>query len=104
MTQHHARDVGFEAAGTVGMGLALGHFALQDTMRNVRQQQRAGKNSVVALADRLQEARASEAAAHRRARSAEAELAFAQEEIRELQMLLAQQNRLVAQFREICGV
>ncbi|WHQ72049.1 hypothetical protein [Methylorubrum extorquens] len=101
---HHAAHVMTDAAGRVGQGLLMGHFALQDTMRNVRQQQRAKKNSVVALADRLQEARASEAAAHRRARSAEAELAFAQEEIRELQMLLAQQNRFVAQFREICGV
>ena len=36
MSQHHASRIGFEAAGTVGMGLALGHFALQDAMRDVR--------------------------------------------------------------------
>ncbi|MBI1689543.1 hypothetical protein [Methylorubrum sp. DB1722] len=104
MTQHHAAHVGFEAAGTVGMGLALGHFALQDGMREIRRQQRAEKNSVVSLANRLEQARASEAAAHRRACQAEAELAFAQDEIRELQVLLAQQTELVLQFREICGV
>ncbi|GJE74956.1 hypothetical protein [Methylorubrum suomiense] len=104
MTQHHAARVGFEAAGTVGAGLALGHLAIQDGMREVRRIQREEKHSVVALANRLEEARASEAAAHRRARTAEAELAFARDEIRELQVLLAQQVRLVQEFREICGV
>lgn len=104
MTQHHASRFGIEAAGTVGMGLALGHLALQDGMREIRRQQREEKRSVVALANRLDEARSSEAAAHRRARAAEAELAFARDEIRELQVLLARQTELVAQFREICGV
>ncbi|UYW24816.1 hypothetical protein OKC48_16205 [Methylorubrum extorquens] len=101
---HHASRIGFEAAGTVGLGLALGHFALQDAMRDVKRQQRAEKNSVVSLANRLQEARASEAAAHRRASRAESELAFARDEIHELQVLLAQQTRLVTEFRNICGV
>lgn len=101
---HHASHVGFEAAGTVGMGLALGHFALQDAMRDVKRQQRAEKNSVVALADRLDEARDAEAAAHRRAARAEAELAFARQEIAELKVLLARQTRLVQGLREVCGV
>lgn len=101
---HHARDVGFEAAGTVGVGLALGHLAIQDGMREIRRQQRAEKNSVVSLANRLEEARSSEAAAHRRAAAAAAELAFAQDEIRELRILLDRQTRLVQEFREICGV
>ena len=67
-------------------------------------QQRAEKNSVVSLANRLEEARSSEAAAHRRAAAAAAELAFAQDEIRELRILLDRQTRLVQEFREICGV
>ncbi|OHV15003.1 hypothetical protein BK022_22220 [Methylorubrum extorquens] len=101
---HHAAHVMTDAAGRVGQGLLMGHFALQDTMRNVRRAQRDDRHAVVRLADRLDEARADEAAANARAARAEAELAFARDEIRELQMLLAQQTRLVAQFREICGV
>lgn len=101
---HHAAHVGFEAAGTVGLGLALGHVALQDGMREIRRQQRAEKNSVVALADRLREARADQAAAHRRADRAEAELAFAREQMREMEILLDRQTRLAQGFREICGV
>lgn len=101
---HHAAHVGFEAAGTVGMGLALGHVALQDGMREIRRQQRAEKHSVVALANRLEEARDAEAAAHRRAARAQAELAFARQEIAELKGLLARQTRLVQGLREVCGV
>ncbi|ACB78279.1 hypothetical protein Mpop_0084 [Methylorubrum populi BJ001] len=104
MTTHHASRVGFEAAGTVGVGLALGHLAIQDGMREIRRQQQASRHSVVTLADRLDEARADQAAANRRAASAAAELAFAREEIRELRALLAQQTQLVAGFRELCGV
>lgn len=104
MSQHHAAHFGIEAAGTVGMGLALGHVALQNGMREIRRQQRAEKHSVVALADRLDEARDAEAAANRRASRAQAELAFAQQEIRELRALLARQTELVNGFRELCGV
>lgn len=101
---HHAAHVGFEAAGRVGQGLALGHFALQDGMREIRRIQRAEKHSVVALADRLDEARSDQAAANRRAARAEAELTHAQQQIRELEILLDRQTRLVQGFREICGV
>lgn len=100
----HARDVGFEAAGTVGVGLALGHLAIQDGVREIRRQQRAEKHSVLTLADRLEEARADQAAANRRAARAQAELAFARQEIAELQALLARQTRLVEGLREVCGV
>ncbi|BAU90645.1 MULTISPECIES: hypothetical protein [Methylobacteriaceae] len=101
---HHARNFGIEAAGTVGLGLALGHVALQDGMREIRRQQRASRNSVVALADRLDEARADQAAALNRAARAEAELAHARQQIRDLEILLDRQTRLVEGFREICGV
>ncbi|MRI55128.1 hypothetical protein D8770_14325 [Methylobacterium sp. DB1607] len=101
---HHVAYLAADAAGHVGQGLMMGHFAIQDAMRTVKRAQRDDRHAVVRLADRLDEARNSEAAAHRRARTAEAELAFAREEIAELQALLAQQVRLVAEFREICGV
>lgn len=104
MTTHHASRVGFEAAGTVGLGLALGHVALQNGMREIRRQQQASRHSVVTLADRLDKARDAEAAANRRAARAESELAFARQEIAELQALLARQTRLVEGLREVCGV
>lgn len=100
----HSAHVSLEAAGRVGQGLMLGHYAIQDAMRTVKHAQRADKHAVVRLADRLDEARSDEAAAHARAARAEAELAHARQQIRELEILLDRQTRLVEGFREICGV
>jgi hypothetical protein len=101
---HHAAHVMTDAAGRVGQGLLMGHFAIQDAMRTVKRAQRDDRHAVVRLADRLDEARADEAVALRRALDAEAALAEARREIRELHELLGRQNRMIAEFREICGV
>ncbi|MGG3813868.1 hypothetical protein ABEV34_19785 [Methylorubrum rhodesianum] len=101
---HHASHITADVAGRLGQGMLMGHFALQDAMRTVKRAQRDDRHAVVRLADRLDEARADEAVALRRALDAEAALAEARREIRELHELLGRQNRLIAGFREICGV
>lgn len=101
---HHFAATALEASGRVGQGLAMGHYAIQDAMRTIKTAQRDDRHAVVRLADRLDEVRDAEAAALNRAARAEAELAHARQQIRELEILLDRQTRLVNGFREICGV
>ncbi|UMY18791.1 hypothetical protein MMB17_05600 [Methylobacterium organophilum] len=101
---HHAAHITADVAGRLGQGMLMGHFALQDAMRTVKRAQRDDRHAVVRLADRLDEVRDAEAAALNRAARAEAELAHARQQIRELEILLDRQTRLVQGFREICGV
>lgn len=106
VTTHVIGDV----SGKLGLGLALGHFAIQDTLDGIRIRREEAVDSVTELALRLQEARRDQRAAEARAVAVEARavaaeraLARAAAEAAALREALSVEREFSAGLREILG-
>lgn len=100
----HMTALSMEAGSQVARGLALGVIAVDRFGAEIRRERRAAASSVQELAIRLQEARADQAHAQRRAAAAERTVAEAAREIAELRAALRREQAHSATLREILGV
>lgn len=90
------REFGFEAAGRVTQGLALGSMAVDTFFSELDRTRRAGVTSVQELALRLQDARRDQAYAERRAAAAERAQDDLAVEVRLLSKALSDDRRELA--------